>query len=635
MLRTLPPAVIIALALIAFALFGSFRLGQFETTDEHLWKYDRIGNYWEAWAEGDWEATYINDKPGITVALFAGLGLLAEPHPENHERRSLAPGENQLFEAYATDASVRTNLAFRLPVLLTTLAFLALSIVLIHLIFRSPTLTLFAGLFLAGSPILLGLAQIINPDSFFWLFGFLAFLGYLGYLFRERSAYLVLAGVATGFALLSKYTAFLLFPLFGLALLGGWLSLSDQEPFRLTRRALARHFLALLTVGLIATVVFALFLPAVWSDPSLFLKGLSQFFEAKEWPLMFISGFGLFGVALLGWYLATDARLARWQRLAVRFEPPLLRIISGTLLALIALVLVNAWTGESLSPVEALRDAAYANEPQAFNFRPVLEKDVPKIEHWFKLMLMETAPLVFSLTPFVLGALILGLIGSFRRWFDGRTRAILFALISFVLFYFAAAYEARVVTNARYLILLYPLIAFAASLVLTELFRHFVPEAWRARALRAAGFGLLIVSLSVSWSIKPFYFSYTNFLLPQDQSIHDSWGHGSYEAAEYLNSQPGAERLVIWSNSDTVCRFFVGKCLRSRRIDLARVTPDYLVMSKRGIVKERNHPLFENNPSPERDTAYYIQKIEMAPDWRLDILGRPDNFIGIVRFEKE
>lgn len=627
--------VILTLALIGFATFGTFHLGQFETTDEHLWKYDRIGRYFEAWAQGDWEATYVNDKPGITVALFAGLGLLVEPHPEQNERRSLAPEDNRLFEAYASDQSAKTNLHFRLPVLVTTLVVLALSIILIGLVFQRASIALLAGLSLVGSPILLGIAQIVNPDSFFWLFGLLAFLGFLGFLFRGQYRFVALAGVAAGLALLSKYTAFLLFPLMALTLLGSYLFLADQERFRLTRQTIARQVLALVAIGLIAILVFALFLPAVWSEPSLFLKGLSQFFQARYWPF-FIMGLGFcsaFGFGL--WRLTSDTRLARWQSLAHQWSQPILQVVGGVFILLVMLVLTNAWTGQALSPVEALRDAAYTNEPQAFNFRPVLEKQQSIIGHWFKLTLMESAPLFFSLTPLTLFLLILGVVGCFRRWFDGRTQMLLFALFSFTLFYLTMTYVAKVVTNARYLILLYPLLALAAGLVLDALIRRFIPTAWHKQAILAAGTFLLIMSSLTFWSIKPFYFSYTSFFLPQDQSIHDSWGHGSYEAAQYLNRQPNAPELIIWSNSDTVCRFFVGKCLRSRRIDLATVTPDYFVMSKRGIIKVRNQPVLENNPWPERDTPYYVSKIQTQSDWRLDILGRPDNFISIVRFEKE
>jgi hypothetical protein len=107
-----------------FFSFGLFHLGKFETTDEHLWKYERIGQYWQALAEQDWEKTYINDKPGVTVALISGIGLLREPHPEDSVHRPQPAGDSRLFEAYQSDQSERVNVIFRLPILV----FSALSI---------------------------------------------------------------------------------------------------------------------------------------------------------------------------------------------------------------------------------------------------------------------------------------------------------------------------------------------------------------------------------------------------------------------------------------------------------------------------------------------------------------------------
>ena len=85
------------LTVIVFASFGFYHLGKFETTDEHLWKYKRIGDYWEGWREWKLEKTYINDKPGITVGIFSGLGLIPDAHPERSELVSLSPEETKFF----------------------------------------------------------------------------------------------------------------------------------------------------------------------------------------------------------------------------------------------------------------------------------------------------------------------------------------------------------------------------------------------------------------------------------------------------------------------------------------------------------------------------------------------------------
>ncbi len=312
-------SLITVVALAVFFGFGLFHLGQFETTDEHLWKYDRIGAYWEAWESGDFAKTYINDKPGVTVALVAGLGLLAEPDPAAHERRVLPPHEAKLYEAYATEASEVTNVRFRLPVLLASTLVLALGWLLLYRILGAWLLATAVTLLLATHPILLGMSQIINPDSFFWLFGFLATLGYLGWLSHGGYRYIILTGLALGLALLSKYTAFLLLPLFAL-LSVATLLFGDGSNAVLTRTWFSRHLIAWALMLGLATLLFFLLLPAAWLDPSLFFKGLSQFFLAKQWPVWLAGGIVLALLVAAFWRFGSDTRLHRLQAWFLRFR---------------------------------------------------------------------------------------------------------------------------------------------------------------------------------------------------------------------------------------------------------------------------------------------------------------------------
>ncbi len=623
------------LTVIVFASFGFYHLGKFETTDEHLWKYKRIGDYWEGWREWKLEKTYINDKPGITVALFSGFGLIPDAHPERSELVPLSPAEAKLFEDYREDQTELVNVRFRLPILIVSALAIIAFFFLIHHIFRSFPIALLTTLLIGLNPILVGIAQVINPDSFFWLFGFLSVLCYLGFLFHDKPRFLLATGVITGFALLSKYTAFLLFPLFGLFLIGYFLFFTDEPRAILTRQTVMKHTIAFLKIFGLAALTFFILLPATFLDPSLFFKGASQFLDPKNWPY-WIAGLSLLAAFVFAaWKYGTNSRLLTLQNWVKKRSLFITRGVVLVLGTIILLSLINVWTGQALAPVEALRDAAYANEPQAFNFKPVLGKTAPLYEKWFEVGLMEIFPFVFSLTPILFLGLFLGLIGLWTNIFSPRAKVIVFAVFAFILLYLFATYQARVVTNARYMIALFPLIALASAIALDEWVRRLVKEELQQKTIvRIAGFLFLLGGVTL-WQLKPFYFSYTNFLLPKEQSIHDSWGHGFYEAAEYLNSLPNPEKLVIWSNSNTVCRFFVGRCLQSRQIDLAQVKPDYFVMSKRGVVKVRNQPVLKNNPWPKRDTAYYVDKVQNNPDWQLLINGRPDNFVNIVRFEKE
>ena len=613
--------------LTAFFSFGFFHLGKFETTDEHLWKYDRIGEYWEALADQDWKKTYINDKPGITVALISGIGLLWEPHPEENVSLSQSPEMNRLFESYNVAQSEKTNITFRLPVLIfSTLALLAFFF-LLQSAFGSSSVALLGTLLLALNPILVGMSQIINPDSFFWIFGGLAIVAFIALENTKKRSFLFLCGLLTGFALLSKYTAFILFLFYGIFLLAHMIFQSPQEAKKITLNYLLKRLGDIILIFLIAIVAFSLFLPATFVEPEYLFKGISQFFSMNTVASLLV---GVSLLALLGFFGRKYVGTIFFFLATKRFV-----ILTGLMAIVLTIVLVsilNVWTGERLAPVDALRDAAYANEPKEFNFKPLLDRKDSNGFTTIILFLMEFHPLIFSLSPLVFFALILALFRIRERHIERETAMLLFTVILFTLCYIASTLFAKVVTNARYLIVLYPLFAILAAVIFAELLeekKRIYPRIIIGVAVLYFIFGSILL-----FSLRPFYFSYTNFLLPQSFSVHDSWGHGSYEAAQYLNALPEAETIIIWSNSDTVCRFFVGKCLKSRRIDLEKVTPDFFVISKRGAIKTSNRFLLLNNPQPEKDSDYYFKKLEDSFVWHLFIRDRPDNFIKILPFEK-
>lgn len=615
---------ILSLILVTFFSFGFFHLGKFETTDEHLWKYDRIPQYWEALKNHDWEETYINDKPGITVALISGIGLFTEPNPEQNVNAVRPDLDPSLFEAYNVPQSEATNITFRLPVLLfSTLALFGFYF-LLQSAFASRLIALLGTVLIATNPILLGISQIINPDSFFWIFGGLSVLAYISLLRAKQKKFLILCGVLTGFALLSKYTAFTLFLFYGLFLLGTLIFQSKEQARTITLPTLLRHCLNIVLIALLSLALFSFFLPAVLIKPELLFKGISQFFSAKN-SLLLVGVATTFSLALF----LLRHHVGTWLGFLASKRFLILSFVSGIFLLLVFISLANVWTGERLVPVDALRDQAYANEPKEFNFKPLLDRKESSWHIPAQLFLMEAHPLIFSLSPLVFLLIISLFVMSLRQKVTGTTAAFAFSALLFSLCYLGSTLFAHVVTNARYIIVLYPLFAILTAVLLIE----FLPKE-KPKLLFLLPIFFLIVGSLLLFSLRPYYFSYTNSLLPLQFSVHDSWGHGSYEAATYLNNLPNAQNLIIWSNSDTVCRFFVGKCLKSRRINLDKVTPDYFVISKRGAIKISNRFLLENNPSPDKDSDYYFNKLEKESVWDLQINDRPDNFIKIIQFEK-
>lgn len=618
---------LLLISVLSFFSFGFFHLGKFETTDEHLWKYDRIGNYWQALSDKNWEKTYINDKPGVTVALISGIGLLSEPRPENNENVSGATSENKkLFEQYNYQQSELTNFRFRLPILifstLSLLAFFWLS----YRAFKSYWTALLTTILIATNPILLGISQIINPDSFFWIFGGLSVLSYLAYLNTAQRKFLILCGILTGFALLSKYTAFILFVFFILATLGKIVFQKEENALRVTWQTILKYIGEIALIFLISIVVFAIFLPAVFIKPEYLFKGIFQFMNFK----MILGAIVLVAASAVIIAYKKDtigqiiSRIARYKNIILAISLSLFSI-------LLIISIINVWTGQKFSPVNQLSDLAYVNEPKEFNFKPLLNLKENSAINFFKLYLMEAYPFIFSISPLILFLTLLITLKSIRGKIRGVNNYILFAIPLFILVYIFSTIIAHIVTNTRYFIILYPLLAIFSALAIVELLKLFKLQ--KTKHILIISTFLILWGIFSLWIIRPFYFSYTNSILPSQYNIHDSWGHGSYETAQYLNNMPNAKDLVIWSNSDTVCRFFMGKCLRSRRIDLNKVTPDYFVISKRGALKTKNHFMLLNNPNPQKDGEFYFNNLDTDYDWKIIINNRPENYIKVVKFE--
>lgn len=619
--------LILSVSLISFFSFGFYHLGKFETTDEHLWKYDRIPQYWEALKEKDWEKTYINDKPGVTVALISGFGLLTEPNPEKNQYLPIENHPNpKLFEKYNYQHSKITNFNFRLPVLifatLSLLAFFYLS----YRAFSSYPLALLITVSISINPILLGISQIINPDSFFWIFGSLSALAYLALLKTQNRSFLVACGVLVGMALLSKYTAFILFVLFALFTLDKIIFQDENAALKFNWRTLVNHIWEIFLIFIISLITFSTFLPAVFINPDYIFKGISQFLSLK----IILTALSMFLVTalLINWKKDILGQINR----KISQRKNLILVLALSLLSLLIIIsLLNVWTNQKIAPVSELRDLAYLNEPKEFNFKPLLDRKNESLIDTIQLFLMEAYPLIFSLSPLLILAIILITIQAFRKKISPENHLILFAVSLFTLIYFLSTLLAHIVTNARYSIILYPLLLIFGAIALTELLSALKLKSNKNILILASL--ILLTGIIQLWQIKPFYFSYTNFLLPQKYTIHDSWGHGAYEAAQHLNSLPQAEKLIIWSNSDTVCRFFKGQCLRSRKIDLSLVTPDYFVISKRGALKERNHFEFTENSQFNKESEYYFKNLDKNYVWQILIDNRSGNFIKIVKFE--
>ena len=248
------------------------------------------------------------------------------------------------------------------------------------------------------------------------------------------------------------------------------------------------------------------------------------------------------------------------------------------------------------------------------------------LPNFFEALLLEWNPLVFSLTPITLAGFILLL------WFLLRRRSafplLATVFLGFVFFYPLALLFVNIVLTARYAILLYPLLAFLAALGFDVLARQTSRFRLLPIVITLCLFSTSLGSLALA---RPFYFNYTNFLLPRDALVHDAWGYGGYEAAQYLNALPDAKHLTVWADYYGVCEFFIGRCLTAYTFDRSLVRPDYYVLTRRGKMR-----YMSRYSRWERLSGLTAYKYYAAPDpeWSLSVGDRSGNFIRVVKVDE-
>lgn len=231
------------------------------TTDEaYHWAAYRSSDFLAALLEGRFADTMITGHPGVTTMWLGSLGLLLE--------RGLGAA------GLLTDPAFPTHLALlRLPVALATaLAVVGGALLLRRIVGRGVALV--AALLWASDPFLVAHSRLVHLDGLLAMLMLLATLALLAACFnpharaRPDTRLLVVAGVATGLAPLTKSLGVLLLPVGALILVAwGW-QRSRAAP---ERGGLRGPGLALVRAGAVwgGAAVLAAFIawPALWVAP--------------------------------------------------------------------------------------------------------------------------------------------------------------------------------------------------------------------------------------------------------------------------------------------------------------------------------------------------------------------------------
>ncbi len=651
------------IAVTLFTGFGLYHLAQFETTDEHFWKYDRINKYYSGLHNGithnDWHRTRINDKPGITVALIAGIGKLYGPDPESHIDTE---GENThtfydekahkqrpLYDMYHTDMTEKINFSLRLPVLLfNALIILPLVYYLLFALTRNHLITHTTTLCIGMSPILIGISQIINPDAFLWGTASVALLAFANALYNAHAKkFIMIAGIFTGLALLSKYTANLLFLFYPMLFVLYTVYVTHDFTWKKDGVRYARTFLS---VFALACALFVFFMPEVIETPRHFLYGtvyspplqpiVNAFLDVTHLKDTFYISPTKYktvpiGIsALIIFFCVTlvcPLLCARFLAQKKRFVTYVLNIGVGIMCAILIFSCINAWSGATFFSLDNLKENVRVSGELQF---PAFASD-PAPLFWAKAVTVQAQNFLFSLPPLLVITLcFLWTLLLTHKISHIRFLPLMYLFSLLPLVFIVGGLAADVFVNVRYSIMLYVPYALLCGFAFYEITQISIMRRHCTKPLMLFCALIILTHAVALWTIKPFYFNYTSSLLPKKYVVTDSWGYGVYEAAQYLNTQDNAQEKVIWTDRRGICQFFVGKCIVSNELYLDHTPIDYFVFSRRGMITKPFRPISAHPHNITRERYYDTNFIAEHSVFTHHIGDRPQNFITIVAVEK-
>jgi len=612
----------LALTLVIFVMalnfaFGIYNIQKAAFVDEPLWLYNRIPKFWQNITEKDWNGTRRSDKPGVTLMAVSGIGLLKINNPAEYKEDSPEKMESLYF-------------AFRLPILIFTVLMIPLFYFFLRKLLGE-SISLISTAFIGLSPILVGMNKIINPDSFLWIFSTLSIITYLIYIKNTGRKYLYLSGFFLGLSLLTKYTANILYIFFfGIIFLE--YIINYKKYFKETAtRYFKKSFYSFLILAATSLLTFATLYPAVWVKPSRLLKGtlFSQAFESiwatlNKVLLYFWAGAPFFLRFLWPCFifiLATGITITISIYLAKTKKKELFaKFIFLIFSSLAIIIFINTYFDLFL-----------------FDFRKILAS--PKSAHsnysQIKIMLADFYPLLFGISPLVLlPTIYLSVKSVFKKSrLSDTQRSVALYIIIFILLYYSASTFGQVASTIRYQMMLYPLVFILGAMAIKEIANCLNKFALSKYVIT---FSLAILLSGALYFSTPFYMSYSSPLLPKKYHIDQKdMGAGAYETARYLNSLPNSKELTIWSDKIGVCGFFGGKCYANLDFKkLEKINFDYYVISAgrqaktTGFIATRIRSNYSH--LLRFDRLYQTDDFE----WQLEILGRPSNFVRIIKADK-
>lgn len=596
---------LLAISLSLFGYFGILHIGNYAGVDEPLWTFDRIPSFWKNVAQRDWSNTSISDKPGITVVLISGIGLL---HTD--------PFVYEKLTHFDTETDVRDmNSAFRLPLVIFCLFSLFFFYIIIQELLNKDIALLSTAL-ISTSPMLIGMSRIINPDAILWVFIPLTILAYIISLQKKTRLWLYMSGILLGLSLLTKYVANILYIFFFALIFIDYLfthkTLTDKVSIH---TYLKNSFIHFLSVVLISLITFYVLFPETWVDPTKLFAGtiLSQ---------AFVSIAPLFIVILIFLFIDTIFFRNKIITPLLSYIKEKRNILIVSIIMIFASFIIFTFLNTYLSMYFV-------------NFQEILTSPKTSYKTSSLLAIFSTNfyPLIFTSFPIVILGVFFALVSVYTNHQEKtqNTKTITYFIL-FILIYYVGTTFNGVVSIIRYQVVLYPLLFIIAAIGFYTCITKWISYVKKNILLLGCVTLIMFIGIITLFTTKPFYLGYVSTLLPNKYIVDTKdMGDGSYEAAVFLNALPNAQDLYVWTDKKGLCAFFVGTCDSFYdREAFEKNSIDYFVLSSGR--ESKFTAVTGNRPH----IPYDFQKMYNTSntEFSLFIGNRPGNYIKILSAKK-
>ncbi len=560
-----------------FLGFGIYHLGQFFVTDEIVWVYKRYPMYWMSFLDGGWgRFEDFGAQSGILQILLSAWVFFTE----NIQACDYSNFESFLFK-------------WRLPLLLFNYFLLFLIFDRVRRLWGN-RIAVTSIVLISFFPFLLGISQIFNKDTTLWSTAIVSILNFFLYLKTKQYRFAIHSGIFLGLALLSKFPASILYPVyFGFIYLEYLLQNADRASFIHALKAYT------VCIGISMFIVF-IALPPSWGNLRWLLDWTwySQVIDKYTNYIFLVIVLLSFEIMVLKGVISKKVNSYSFLKTWI---PKILFGIFFVCLCIMAIIqLLNIENHFEFLNREIGARILIHNFPRAFcaGF----------------LNIVKGSPLIHLFGIF--GFLIL-MLKNTKRF--AQIRFFFYSMVLIMIYYVGSAL-AGAELSLRYQIILLPIFCIFAS--------YFFVAVFKRRFYVYLTIFVIILTGEMAY-VAPFYISYRNPIeLSSFINPGVSWGQGGYEVAQFANRLENAGEMKILSDYEGFSEFFKGAGFRYKhRRKLTEnyiVQYDYLCLSSSGYRQIMRHKHMTQDLK-----KYYDQPLESS----LSYIGNEQSYVKLVRID--